>query len=155
MRQPTFPRGTTPDATPESDAIVLSVRPDTVCFLIVKAREFDVKTPSSDPDAGALDDDDIAAAALEDRPSDPVEDEMRSVIADLDDDARIDLVALMWLGREGTTPEDWAEFRARAERRDTGDTADYLLGTPLMSDYLSAGLSIAGHDCTEFLRGHG
>jgi hypothetical protein len=151
MRRRTFPQ----DTSPAIDAIVLSVRPDTVCFLIAKSREFDVKTPSSDPHAGALDDDDIAAAALEDRPSDPVEDELRAIIGDLDYDARIDLVALMWLGREGTSQDDWGDLRERAERRDTGDTADYLLGTPLLSDYLAEGMSMAGHDCTEFLRGHG
>jgi hypothetical protein len=136
------------------DEIVLTLSPDTACYIIAKAREFDVKTPSTDPEADALDDDDIAAAALEDRPSDPVEDELRAIIADLPVDARVDLVALMWLGRDGAGPEDWTGLRETAERRDTGDAADYLLGTPLLSDYLSAGLSMAGHDCADFLRGH-
>ncbi len=72
---------------------------DTVCFIIAKSREFDVKTASSDPDASPPDDDGIDAAVLEDRPSDPVEPELKSFVSDLSDGAQIDLVAIMWMGR--------------------------------------------------------
>ena len=73
----------TPPGDLDEDEIPLALPLDTICFIVAKAREFDVKTPSSDPEASRLDDDDIAAAALEDRPSDPVEHELRATIADL------------------------------------------------------------------------
>ena len=145
----------TPPGDLDEDEIPLALPLDTICFIVAKAREFDVKTPSSDPEASRLDDDDIAAAALEDRPSDPVEHELRATIADLSFDAGTDLVALMWLGRDGSGPEDWPEMQRRAVERRTGDPADYLLGTPLLADHLSAGLAMLGRDCIEFLRGHG
>ncbi len=50
--------------TPDSDLPDIRVPLDTVCFIIAKSREFDVKTASSDPDASPLDDDDIDAAVL-------------------------------------------------------------------------------------------
>ena len=145
----------TPPGNQNDGEISLALPLDTICFIVAKAREFDVKTPSTDPGASRLDDDDIAAATLEDRPSDPVEDELRAIIADLSFDAGTDLVALMWLGRDGTGPEDWSGIRQRAEERRTEDTADYLLGTLLLADHLSAGLALMGRDCIEFMRGHG
>ena len=58
--------------TPDIDTPDIRVPVDTVCFIISKAREFNVKAGSSDPAASPLDDEDIDAAVLEDRPSDPV-----------------------------------------------------------------------------------
>ncbi len=109
------------------------------------------KTASSDPSASALDDDDIAAAVLEDRPSDPVAQEIASTIADLSVDAQIDLVTLMWLGRD---EGDWADLRAIAASEHTAETPAYLCGTPLLADYLMAGLAAFGLNCGEFLDGH-
>lgn len=133
----------------------LSVPLDTICFLIAKARDFDGKTAPSDPDADAIDEDDLVAAVLEDRPSDPVYDEMVSVISDLSDDAQIDLVALMWVGRDGGGLDAWDEYHGLATDEHNERTAEYLCGTPLLADHLEAGLAAFGLDCTEFLAGHG
>ena len=83
---------------------------------------------------------------LEDRPSDPVEIEVKSVISDLNDDAKYDLVALMWLGRDDDS--DWSELRALAEQEHSSPTADYLCGTPLVADYILNGLDTLGLDCS-------
>jgi hypothetical protein len=136
----------TPDID-SADMPELTVPLDTVCFIIDKAREFDVKAGSSDPDASELDDDDIDAAVLEDRPSDPVEDELKSVISDLADDAQVDLVTLMWLGRDDGSVEEWAETRQIATDEHNNNTAGYLVGTPLLADHLEAGLDIIGLSC--------
>jgi hypothetical protein len=137
------------DTVPE-----LSVSLDTICFIIAKAREFDVKTAASDPDTDAMDEDDLAAAVLEDRPSDPVYRELVSVISDLSDDGQIDLVALMWLGRSDGGLEEWEEHRRLAAEEHNDVTAAYLCGTPLLGDHLESGLAEFGLDCTAFLEGH-
>lgn len=144
----------TDDSDPDETLIDLSLPLETICMVIAKAREFDVKEGSTDPDASALDDDDIPAAALEDRPSDPVEQELRELISDLSEDGQIDLVALMWLGRDEGSVEDWAELRENAAQAHNEHTAGYLCGTPLLPDYLEAGLSVAGLDCDDVFRGH-
>ena len=133
------------------EGIELNVALDTVCSIILMAREFDVKAASTDPSASALDDEDVDAAVLEDRPSDPVAKELTHVIHDLPVDAQIDLVALMWLGREdGNGPEDWPDLRKTAAEEHNSRTARYLRGTPLLSDHLEAGLDPLGLSCAEF-----
>ncbi len=74
------------------------------------------------------------------------EGEMRGVIEALNDDERAELVALMWIGRGSFEPEDLAEAIATAKQEATTPTADYLIGTPHMSDHLEAGLSSLGVD---------
>jgi hypothetical protein len=136
--------------TPDTDTPDLRVPLDTVCYVIEKAREFDVKTGSSDPSASRLDDDDIDAAVLEDRPSDPVRHELLSVISDLNHGAQVDLVTIMWLGRaEG--PDTWDEARRMAEEGHNDRTAQYLVGTPLLGDYLEEGLNAIGLSCADYV----
>ena len=130
--------------------IELNVPLDTVCQIILKAREFDVKAGSSDPAADEFDDDDFVAAVLEDRPSDPVETELTQVIDDLSTDAQADLVALMWLGREDSGVEDWESLRQTAMDEHNRNTAAYLIGTPLLADHLEDGLDAIGLGCSEF-----
>ncbi|MGR3321817.1 MAG: DUF3775 domain-containing protein [Pseudooceanicola sp.] len=127
----------------------LSVPLVTVCYLVQLAHDLMGKAEStSDADSAEEleEESEMTDMILEDRSGDAVEDAMRSVIADLDDEAQVDLVALMWLGRDDSA--DWAELRALAESEDNGRTEDYLLGTPLLADYLLAGLDRLGLDCT-------
>lgn len=135
--------------TPDTDLPEIRIPLDTVCFIIEKAREFDVKAGSSDTAATRLDDEDVDAAILEDRPSDPVYAELISFISDLSDGAQIDLVAIMWLGREGG-PDDWAEAQQTAAQEHNDHTAKYLTGTPLLGDYLEEGLAAIGRSCGEY-----
>jgi hypothetical protein len=133
--------------------IELALPLDKLCNIISLAREFDVKTPSSDPAASATEDDDIALATLEDRPADPAEAELRQLIHDLSEDAQLDVVALTWLGRGDRALADWAELRRSAAEQATTPTAKYLMGIPLLADYLSAGLAALGRDCEAELSG--
>lgn len=82
----------------------LAVSLETVCFIIMKAREFDAKNPVTEPNPASNPSDDHSAAILEDHADDPVLEELRSLISDLSVDAQIDLVALMWLGRDDNPP---------------------------------------------------
>jgi hypothetical protein len=129
---------------------MLNISSEKVCFTIVKAREFDVKDAVTDPDPGSNPSDDAMYAVLEDHPDDPVEEELTSFISSLSEDEQIDLVALAWLGRGDYTADDWPTVRAEAAGRHNETTALYLLGMPLLSDYLEEGLSLMGGSCEEF-----
>src|ERR1700693_2153268 len=89
----------------------LSIATEKVCFIIIKAREFDVKDVVTDPDDASNATDDSMVSVLEDHREDPVADEIRGFIAALNVDEQIDLVALAWLGRGDGTIDDWDELR--------------------------------------------
>jgi hypothetical protein len=140
------------EISPE-DLPTLSISPEKVCFVIIKAREFDVKDAVTEPDSGSNPSDDKMISVLEDHGDDPVVEELTSFISSLSEDEQIDLVALAWLGRDDNTIEDWPALRqeaARAHSARTTHTANYLLGMPLVSDYLEEALSLFGHSCEDF-----
>ena len=127
----------------------LAISSDKVCFIIIKAREFDVKDAVSDPDSGSNAADDGMIDVLEDHGDDPTEQEIRGFIRAMTEDEQIDLVALTWLGRGDGTLEEWADLRGEAERQHNNRTAAYLLGIPLLGDYLEEGLNQFGKSCAD------
>jgi len=127
-----------------------TISPEKVCFIVVKAREFDAKDVLTEPDPGSNPSDDMEAAVLEEHEDDPVAEEISSLINSLSEDEQIDLVALTWLGRNDYSSADWPTVRAEAAREHNERTASYLLGMPLLSDFLEEGLSILGYSCEEF-----
>ena len=128
----------------------LSISSEKVCYLIVKAREFDVQDLASDPDSGSNASDDRMIDVLEEHADNPVVQEISAFIADLGDDEKADLMALMQLGRGDGTFEDWEALRDQAFREHAERTAEYLMGEPLVGDYLEEGLSQFGFSCAEF-----
>ena len=133
---------------------MLSISVEKVCFIAAKARQFDVKDVVTDPEDGSNPADDGMRAVLEDHPDDPVFQELTAFINALVVDEQIDLVTLAWMGRGDGTIDDWTELRAEAERAHNNRTARYLLGLPLLADYLEAGLSEFDRSCGEFERQH-
>jgi hypothetical protein len=127
----------------------LSISPEKLCFIIAKAREFDVKDVVTDPDDSSNPTDDAMLAVLEDHPDDPVLQELTGFIRALTEDEQIDLVALTWLGRGDGTIDDWDEIRGEAARAHNKRTASYLLGMPLLSNHLEDGLSQFGISCDD------
>jgi hypothetical protein len=133
-----------------ADEMTLTISPEKVCFFIIKAREFDVKNEVTEPDPGSNPTDDKDVSILEDHKDDPVVEELTSFIGALSVDEQIDLVALVWLGRDDFTVSDWPAVRDEAARAHNQRTAQYLLGIPLLGDFLEEGLSMLGHSCAEF-----
>ena len=128
----------------------LAISREKVSFLIEKAHEFDVKDLPADPDSGSNPTDDNEIDVLEDNSCDPVASEMASFIRAMNEDEQTDLVALMWLGRDDGTIEQWDDLRREsAERRSEyrnprWETVHYLLGEPLLGDLLAEGLDKFG-----------
>ena len=128
----------------------LTISPEKVCFLIIKAREFDAKEEVNEPDPGSNPSDDKGVEVLEDYPDDPVVEELTSFINALSVDEQVDLVALTWLGRDDYTAADWDPVREEAARAHNERTAEYLLGTPMLGDFLEEGLSVLGYSCEDY-----
>jgi Protein of unknown function (DUF3775) len=128
----------------------LTVSSESVCFIIVKAREFDAQDVVTDPDSGSNATDDNQASVLEAHADDLTQKELTAFISALSDDEQADLVAVLWLGRGDGTLEDWDDLRDEAQRQHNNRTAAYLLGEPLLSDHLEEGLSQFGFSCEDF-----
>jgi Protein of unknown function (DUF3775) len=122
----------------------LAISPEKVSYIIAKAREFDVKDVVTDPNSGSNPSDDGMLSVLEDHSDDPVVAELRAAIFALNVDEQVDLVTLAWLGRGDGGIEEWDDLRAEATDAHNRRTASYLLGMPLLSDYLEEGLSQLG-----------
>ncbi|SHH41603.1 DUF3775 domain-containing protein [Cognatishimia maritima] len=86
----------------------------------------------------------VAQVVLMGRELDRAEGELRGFFERLNEDEMIDLVAIMWIGRESFEPGDLAEALRTARDERTTPTADYLLGTPHLSDHLENGMDALG-----------
>jgi hypothetical protein len=115
---------------------------DKVSFIILKAREYDVKEGDSDPDEGSNAIDDGQVDILTDKANDPVREELLGAIRALNDEERLRLVALAWLGRGTFELGEWKEALGTARSEHSRRTAEYLLGLPLLGDYLEDGLAL-------------
>jgi uncharacterized tellurite resistance protein B-like protein len=105
---------------------------DTVQFIIDKAREFQTQ--------------EVVEGADEAANEAPAAQELMATIADLEPDQQIELVALMWLGRGDFDIDEWKTAVAEATRAYNARTADYLIATPLLADYLLEGLDLHGYE---------
>ena len=141
------------DIPEDGDAGVLTISPEKVFFVIVKAREFDAKDPVTDPNDGSNPTDDGEAAVLEDHRDDPTVQEIIAFINAMSVDEQVDLVALAWLGRDDYTATDWASVREEAAAAHNKRTATYLLGMPQLGDFLEEGLSLLGYSIEEYEKG--
>lgn len=130
----------------------LAISAEKVAQILAKARQFDVKDVVTDPNPGSNASDDAMVSVLEDHTDDPVRTELTAIIRGLNQDEQIDLVALAWLGRGDGDLENWDDIRAEASRAHNRRTAEYLLGTPLLGDYLEEALAQLGHCSEEFER---
>lgn len=129
----------------ETDLPELGVAPEKVRFIIVKARQFDAKEADTDPDEGSDAIDDGMTDVLEDDPqNDAVEQELIAFINGMDEEEQINLVALAWLGRGTYGIDEWQEALDTARSEHNKRTAQYLLGLPLLGDYLAEGLEAFG-----------
>jgi len=129
---------------------VPDISTETVCFIIVKARELDVKVAPEELDEGSNATDDAMQRILEDYADDPTYEELRSFLAAQADDDLRQLVALTWIGRGDYDADDWDDVLSEVQDTREKHKIDYLLGTPLLADYLEEALSQFGLSCEDF-----
>ena len=128
---------------------------ETLCRLILRAREMEAQVPAQDPDEDAdnvddLDDDegeDQALSVLEDELNSGVEEEMRATLDDLADDQLAETLALAWVGRGTYDVSEWEEAFAEASDIDPESAIDELMDMPLLASHLDAGLAAFDYSC--------
>lgn len=122
---------------------------EAVCFIIVKAREFDAKVAPVDDESASNASDDRDVDVLEDRWDDAVAEELAGAINALSREQQAELVALTWVGRGDFETSEWHAALNAARETWTIQTASYLIGDPQLGDFLEEGLSQLGYSCSE------
>ena len=132
---------------------MITIEPDKVCAIILKARVFDADLDTAGDDPGS----DLAHGEIDELEShdeqgerdedDNSEDELGEMISNLNEDEQVELVALAWLGRGSYGADEWTDALTEARRGHNDRTAQYLMGMPLLADYLEEGLSAFGKMC--------
>ncbi len=128
---------------------MLTVNPETVCFLIEKARVFHSKEAVVLPEVPDNPTDDWALQTLADHVDDRTFQEFKATVEDLEPDQQQAVVALLWVGRGDFDAEEWEAALAEARDNWTEHTAEYLIAHPLLADYLQEGLAALGYSCEE------
>lgn len=125
----------------------LSVPLETVCRLIVRARELEAQVPGieTDDEDDPTDSDD-PLAVLEDEANVAIEQEVQSLLDDLADDEISEVLALAWVGRGTFDATEWDEALEEATGGDESPV-DQLLDMPMLAAYLDAGLAAFDLSC--------
>lgn len=132
----------------KSNPVQLAISPDKVAYVIIKAREFDAKVDAWN-EPGDVEENDASNAILENYANDPVRREASAFISALNVDEQVELVAIAWLGRGTFEIDEFDEAVKIAREERVNSTADYLLGMPLLADFLADGLDKLGYSVEE------
>ena len=134
---------------------MLELDTDKVCHLVIKARELDAQIDVVEPNYGSDAIDNGFRQVLEAYADDATFHELKEAVDNMNVDEQCRLVALTWVGRGDYTADEWENALLRAARKGhTRHTALYLLGTPLLPDYLQAGLTAFGFSCDDMEKHH-
>lgn len=132
------------------DRNILNINPEIVCNIILRSKEFQAKEgvtfsesiPESEYESDMM-------QILADHKDDLSYQEIKSLIEDLEPDQQIDLLTLMYVGREDYEMEEWTEARKEAKNNLTPNLTDYLLSKPFIAEYLTKALDGLGFSCDD------
>ena len=128
---------------------------DTLCRIILRAREYEAQTPT-DYDGGEAaenvdDDEESALSVLDDTINDSVEEELRAILEDLGEDQLAEVLAFCWVGQGTYDAADWDEAMEEATALATGGSdgaIDELLDMPMLASVMESGLAAFELRCT-------
>ena len=129
----------------------MSVDLESLCRIVLRAREYEALIPDSDPDEGSDAIDDGARDAIEDGldedgDENPAEAELRAIIDDLADDEQAEVIALALIGADAFDASEWEDaLTAAAEYVDAA--GDWILDQPTFSTDLESGMAAFGLSC--------
>jgi hypothetical protein len=128
---------------------MLEISTAKVAHVIVRARECDVKVGSWEDRSEYSFRDCDADSVLENFSNDATRSELMQFISNLNEDEQASLVALAWIGRGSFVAEELDEAIATARSENVNNTEDYLLGMPMLADFLEEGLDKLGYSVEE------
>ena len=126
---------------------------ETLCRLILRAKELEAQVPAQDPDQDPDEVDDYddeggeALSVLEDELNTGVEEEVQALLDDLADDQLAETLTLAWIGRGTYDVSEWDDAFAEASDLGTDERMDELLDMPLLASHLESGLAAFDYSC--------
>lgn len=127
---------------------------DTLCRIILRAREYEAQTASdydSDEDPDNVDDEhEGSLSVLEDDLNDSVEEELRAAFEDLGEDQLAEVIAFTWVGQGTYEAGDWDEATSEAQdlvNTGSGRAIDELMEQPMLASVLDSGLAAFDLSC--------
>ena len=130
----------------------LSIDPETIRIFALKARAISAAL-ADDYQAGNEHEIELDGQSrdghhhdglAEEEEEDLTAEELRELIDDLNVDEAADLIALAWIGRGDYDASEWTDAVSAARERAGKRTAKYLLGMPMLADWLEDGLEAIG-----------
>ena len=122
---------------------------DTLCRIVLRAREYEAQTPTDydgNEAADNVDDEDEGAlSVLDDTINDSVEEELRAILEDLGEDQLAEVLAFCWVGQGTYDATDWDE--AIDEAGQEKGAIDELIDMPMMASVLEAGMAAFDLSC--------
>ena len=124
---------------------------ETLCRIILRAREYEAQVPSGygdDEEPDNVDDTgEEVLSVLDDDINTSVEEELRGILDDLADDQIAEVLAFCWVGQGTYDASDWEEAIETAGEE--GNPIDELLEMPMMASVLEQGLAAFDLSCAE------
>ena len=127
---------------------------DTLCRIILRAREYEAQTASDYDDDEVADnvndEDEGTLSVLDDSINDSVEEELQAAFGDLGEDQLAEVIAFCWVGQGTYESSDWDEAMDEAQSLVTSGTdgaINELMQMPMLASVLDAGLSAFDLSC--------
>lgn len=122
---------------------------DTLCRIVLRAREYEAQVPTDFEGNEAADnvDDDAGEglSVLDNSINTSVEEELRAALDDLGEDQLAEVLAFCWVGQGTYDASDWDE--AIDEASQEKGAIDELIDMPMMASVLEAGLAAFDLSC--------
>ncbi len=130
---------------------MLQIAVEKVCDLIINSLALNATTEDDGGDFSEVPDidDDIEFAP-------PPEDgylDLKRIIDKLNEEERLNLVALAWVGRGTFSLEEWDDALEEASNLDNAHISAYLVNMPQLGEYLEEGLAELGYSSEGFETG--
>jgi len=128
---------------------------DTLCRIILRAREYEAQT-ATDYDGGEAadnvdDEDEGALSVLDDTINESVEEELKAALEDLGEDQLAEVIAFCWVGQGTYDAGDWDEAMNEAQDMvgddGTSGAIDELMDMPMLASVLESGLAAFDLSC--------
>ncbi len=130
---------------------MLQISIEKVCDLIINSLALNATNPFEETDLDTLPDIDEDMEFKV--PDDGKQDELRKVIEKLNEEEKVSLVALVWVGRGSFRADEWEDALEEARDLNPDHIAEYLVGINQLGDFLEEGLAELGYSSEEFETG--